>query len=230
MCQQARLCSQRTIILVMAICLVPAMAPIAFAGPVQLAPSGLNPGDTYHLAFVTNARRNASSGSIAVYDNFVQNAADNAGIGVGSPIGDIDWKVLGATAPVNGQTHANVQGPVFRLDDTLIATGAADLWNGSLAAPISLTEFGVDGGETRVWTGMLASGTAPFQAGLGAGRPRYGNRTSTSATWAADSGTVWADSTLMRVYGISEALTFVPEPGSLVLFAIGGLVLIRRRR
>ncbi|MBI4905502.1 MAG: hypothetical protein HY820_17855 [Acidobacteria bacterium] len=71
--------------------------------------------------------------------DFVQGAADSAGIG--SSIG-LSWVVIGSTATVNALAHTNVQGPVFLVDGTRIANNAADLWDGSLLAPLSVTELG----------------------------------------------------------------------------------------
>ena len=39
-------------------------------------PIGLNPGDTYHLAFVSSTIRDATSSDIAVYNAHVHAAAD----------------------------------------------------------------------------------------------------------------------------------------------------------
>ena len=66
--------------------------------------------------------------------------------------------MIGSTS-VSAITHVNVQGPVYRLDDVAIATGSVDLWDGSIAAPIVLNEFGISSGTTNVWTGTFSNGT-----------------------------------------------------------------------
>lgn len=50
---------------------------LAQALPI-LTPTGLSPGDTYQLAFVTSTVIDATSSDIAVYNTHVQSAADAA--------------------------------------------------------------------------------------------------------------------------------------------------------
>ena len=47
-----------------------------------LVPDGLALGDPYHLVFVSSTTRDATSGNISDYNDFVQAAADAAGIGI----------------------------------------------------------------------------------------------------------------------------------------------------
>jgi len=94
----------------------------------------------YHLVFVSSTTRNAVSTDIADYDKHVQDAADAAGIGVGSAIGDITWLAIGSTPTVDAKTHIGVVGPVFRLDDKLVATNEGDMFDGTIAVPILIDE------------------------------------------------------------------------------------------
>lgn len=64
---------------------------------VVLTPPDLQPGDPYHLAFVSSATSTAFSHTITDYDKVVQDAADAAGIKIGSPIGDITYLAMGNT-------------------------------------------------------------------------------------------------------------------------------------
>ena len=105
-----------------------------------LMPAGLNPGDTYHFAFATSTTRNAASTDIADYNAFVQAAADAAGVGSSE---GVDWFVIGSTATVHARDNAVVgaSSAVFLLNGTTkIADGFADMWDGTLDAPINLDE------------------------------------------------------------------------------------------
>ncbi len=98
---------------------------------ITLVPTDLNPGDTYHLAFVTSTTRDATSSNIADYDAFRQPRTGRAGGG----LENISWKVTGSTATVNAIDHIGVLGPVYRLDNPRIANDETDLFDGTLAAP-----------------------------------------------------------------------------------------------
>ena len=125
-----------------------------------LVPTDLNPGDTYHLVFVSSTFRDANSTAIADYNAHVQAAADNAtiSIGVGSSIGDIIWKAIGTTDSVNAIDNINVSGPVYRIDNVRVADDETDLFDGSIQASISITENGVFQ-LGPVFTGSLSDGT-----------------------------------------------------------------------
>jgi hypothetical protein len=153
-------------------------AATAFA--VVLVPTDLSPGDTYHLAFVTAGTLHALSSDIADYDAFVKGAAFNAGWTNipedHSPTPGViwPWYVLGSTG-VPAHDHTPVFGPVYRLDGQRIANNQADLWDGFLAVPINIDEYGNSHNEfpdNVVWTGTFADGyTSNFgilYGGLGA--------------------------------------------------------------
>ena len=64
--------------------------------------AGLNPGDAYHVIFVSPTERRATSPDIADYDAYVQAAANAAGIGTG--IG-LSWLAVGSTSTVDAIDH-----------------------------------------------------------------------------------------------------------------------------
>jgi len=135
-------------------------------------PAGLGPGDSYHLAFISGTKRKAISMDITEYDAFVQGLADAAGIGVTE---GVVWHVIGSTATENARDHALVSAPVYRTDETLVATGFDDMWDGALLAHISYTETGsllLNLGQ--VWTGTDPSGTVSATHALGSALPTYG--------------------------------------------------------
>ena len=132
-----------------------------------LVPTDLNPGDTYHLVFVSSTSRDATSTNIDDYDDHVQAAADAAGIGVGSLIGDITWLAIGSTPTVDAITHIGVSGPVYLLTDTRIANDEADLFDGFITVPISVDETGGTPIDKLVITGTLFTGFGGSFAVLG---------------------------------------------------------------
>ena len=104
------------------------------------ANGGINPatgnpwqaGDTYRLAFVTSATRNATSTNINDYNSFVQGVANGSSLGLSGAT----WKVIGSTQTVDARTNTGTTPPggeaTFLMDgSTVFATNYTDLWNGS---------------------------------------------------------------------------------------------------
>ena len=101
----------------------------------ELLPKGLEPGDMYHLIFVTEGKRDPSSADIADYNAFVQAEATRPG--ALTEESGIDWFAIGSTATVNARDNAVVAGPVYLLDGlTKVDDGFEDMWDDSLDAPI----------------------------------------------------------------------------------------------
>ena len=106
-----------------------------------VVPADLNPGDPYHLVFVTQGMRDGTSAAIADYDAFVNaEAALNPSVtGTG-----VQWYAIASTASVSARDHAVVGAnvPVYLLDGTTkIADGYADIWDGSIDSTIDVDQF-----------------------------------------------------------------------------------------
>ena len=73
------------------------------------------------------------SSNIADYDAFVTTEAnlDPSLVVLGTT-----WKAIGSTNPVSAVTHIGVTGPVYNLQGQLVAASSADMFDGTLAAPI----------------------------------------------------------------------------------------------
>ncbi|GJL53811.1 MAG: hypothetical protein NPIRA02_09430 [Nitrospirales bacterium] len=193
-----------------------------------LLPTGLNPGDTYQLAFQSRGTRNALSTDIADYNMFVQNAANAAGIGFGSSfLGDVTWRAIGSTSTVSARDNALVSTSVYNLNDQILALGFDDMWDGDLSNPILFDELGNSNGFTA-WTGTGIDGMPssnvlgdPTQSTLGIGGI-------TNEFWI-DRGPFPSSGT-RTLYALSEPITVpqtpVPVPSSILLFGSGlvGLV------
>lgn len=201
------------------------------AGPVHAAqvliPTGLNPGDTYQLAFVTgDTVRDATSVDIGDYNLFVQTAANTALIGTGSVLGiDITWSAIASTPTVHAKDNAVVVGPVYNLADAIIAMGFADMWDGALLEGIGEAD-GSSGSGAPVWTGTpsnLGGESTLFGSLGGIGNPLQGTAGSSTTNWIS-SGTA-NPAEQHQLYGLSSTLTVppapVPIPGAALLFGSG---------
>ncbi|GJL65208.1 MAG: hypothetical protein NPIRA05_01790 [Nitrospirales bacterium] len=199
--------------------------PSIFAMPILL-PTGLNPGDTYQLTFFTREARNAVSTDISDYNAFVQGAADLAGIGLGSPLGDVTWNAIASTETVSALDNAVVSTRVYDLGDNLVASGFADMWDGSLQTPINFNELGTNQGGGLTWTGTAIDGTQA--SALGTSTPTVGIQGLSNEFWIDRATNPSSGSN--PFYALSEPLsvgqTPVPVPSSILLFGSGlaGLV------
>ena len=202
-----------------------------------LVPSGLNAGDTYHLVFVTSTTRDAISPNVSDYDNHVQLAADAAGIGTGSAIGDISWSAIVSTPTTSAADHISVTGSVYTLDDTFVAASESDLFDFGLAAAINVTES-MQTAAGVAWTGTNGDGTTAGAGALGSltlDVSIVGEIGMTNGRWLRAFFLNQAES--RAIYGISQQLTVgnvnppnVPEPMSSTVWLILATVALRVRR
>jgi len=186
----------------------------------------LVPDDPYRLVFVTSAKTNALSANIADYNAFVANVA--TGIPALNALG-ATWKCIGSTAAVNANENTLTRTtdpsvPIYRLDGALVATNNADLWDGSIAVGISITESG-NSLTTYTWTGTTGDGTrwADHRLGSGTGWVLEGYSMGTNAPlgdrwvygqgWMGDVGNLGGAATPGSLYALSGVLIV---PGGVV--------------
>lgn len=192
-----------------------------------IVPSGLNPGDTYQLVFVTSGTRNASSTSIADYNSFVQSQGDAGSLTGGS---GIDWYVIGSTITVAARNNAVVSAPVYLVNGTQVATGYTDFWDGNLLSAISIDQNGstVAG---NVATGSYIDGTNtwPDSLRLGDSVILFGDSSLANNSWIYHQSD-WNYNSF-HFYALSQVLTVpqplinspVPEPASLAMLGMAGI-------
>jgi hypothetical protein len=233
----------------MVVGLVGTSANAALVGQLGiLDTSGINPatgeqwkyGDKYHLVYVTTATTTATSTEIADYNAFVQGDANNQTVG-GVNLGSVNWFALGSTASTNAINNAVITGPVFDIYHSLnpgdsatgsgfLATDAADFWDfmfpGTVGQNSGNPLSNLSGGNNDVWTGTQAGGTASSALGAGTSSRRHWTGWS---NWVATNATS-ANSSLLPMVALSQELTVIPEPASLGLLGLGGLLLMGRRR
>jgi len=206
------------------------------ANALTLQPTGLGPGDTYQLVFVTAAKTNATPPDINTYNDFVQTQANNADIGIDSTAFgfDVTWKAIISTETVNARDNAVVQATVFNLNDQRVADDYNDMWDGDIDNPILYDEGGQDVYE-RVWTGSLSYGqrhALSYYAGF-VDKVFTGYSGSYIGSWIF-SGKPQHYTSSYSLYALSQAITVpgpIPEPTTMLLLGSGliGLIAFRRR-
>jgi hypothetical protein len=210
-------------------------------------PTGLAAGDTFRFIFLTQDTITGTSADISTYDTFVNSQAGGAQYQGAS----VSWSAIISTPTINARDHVGGYGtnfPVFRIDGTRIANSLTTdsagngLWTMSILASPS---FGIDGaavtGSTQAWTGSNRDGTKNSYGPVGApevihngttytGLSNYGSTFYTNSFWLNENNTFNTNS--LRVYGMSEQLTVIPEPSTSALAAlfVVGTVFKRSRR
>ena len=195
-------------------------------------PAGLGPGDTYHLAFLTQGTTTAISNDILTYNTFVTEEAERDGAftkGYG-----IDWKAIASTAAASSFSNAIVSADVYRLDGVLIEISSlfyvAGGW--SLGSTLHIDQFLSTDYDHFVWTGSDFGPFPLFPLG-GFFSSSYGLSISTSQ-WLFFSTEV--PDFLFPLYALSPLLVVpasaavVPEPSSILVWGgLGVLCLVGRR-
>jgi hypothetical protein len=203
-------------------------------------PTGLNPGASFRIAFVTSGLTTATATDINYYNTFV--SAEAASYTYAGQA--ITWKAIASTESIDardniGGVGANI--PVYLVDGTKIANDLTEntggLWSGALlsflnkqidgSSPTTSTVF-----EERVWTGTWQNGQG-FVPQLGTAGPRYGRFDKSDNGWITFQAQ--GKNEISRLYGISETLTVasgseVPEPTSMTIFGLGALGFAYRNR
>jgi hypothetical protein len=192
-----------------------------------VVPPGLSPGDEYRVVFRTSTTIDGTSTDIADYNAFVTGVANS--VAELSALGTT-WTAIASTATIDARdntgTDPNVElgVPIYATDGTLIFADNVDMWDGLhlIGIPVNEGNFTESKGPgPSVWTGTAADGTV--NSPLGSATPTYG-----ASTAAKTAGARWIDQAdqktntpSLRLYGISGALTVVPEPGTIVLVLLG---------
>jgi uncharacterized repeat protein (TIGR01451 family) len=186
----------------------------ALSAPIT-TPQGLSPGAQYRLAFVTSSATTAGSGAIGDYNAFVTTVANTQ---TALAALATTWTAIGSTATVDARdnTGTNPIGtgvPIFLLDGvSKIADNNADLWDGTIAHALNVTEAGNTLSGISVWTGTTSAGikqTTGNARQLGNGAVIAGSSSATNSGWILANG--YDNFSPNPLYAISGLLT-VPNP------------------
>jgi hypothetical protein len=172
---------------------------------------------------------NAASTNIADYNALVTGVSNTqsalASLGT-------TWMAIGSTATIDARdntgTNPNSDGvgvPIFLLNDTLLATGNADLWDGTIFSRFNVDESGLLDSQRRfVWTGTDWDGTVALRplGGLpGSPLAQGGFNQDTDSLWV-NGGLGFVQSLdPFRYYAVSGVLVVIPEPGTAALLTLG---------
>jgi len=192
------------------------------AATVWYQPTGLSPGDEYQLVFVTSKSTGATSHDLSYYETFVNDVAAND-----TELAEINWHPIVSTNSSDARDTAMVHGPVYNLDDNLVAHSFSDWWRAFHWAPIHITEKG-DPLLYPVWTGTDTDGTAASFP-VGGGSATFGYSGSILTTWINQGA---ADAVFSYpLYALSDPITVVPLPGAVWLLGSGlSFVFLFRRK
>ena len=160
--------------------------PTEVHGNWALVPSGLGPGDSFRLLFITSGTRDGTSSSIGTYNTFVQNAAASGHTAIrGYSSG---FRVVGSTAAVDARdntsttyTSSNKGVPIYWLGGNKLADNYQDFYDGSWDDEVNATNasgtsrpYGDSPSEDRPFTGSEHNGTEASNHALGDSNVRLG--------------------------------------------------------
>jgi len=197
-------------------------------------PAGVNPGETFRIAFVTKATRNAKSPNITDYNAFVTtdalsefSAADNPGV---------DWFAIASTSMIVARDNTSTNHtkgipdadiPIYLIDGTLVSPGNAQLWDATIDQDLDMHLDGTISSVDLVWTGTATDGTASGgnNGVLGApgGFTTVGRSSADTSTWINFG--LFLQQLPKPFYGLSSPIT-APSPVPLPAAAWGGMSLL----
>jgi len=190
---------------------------------ITTVPTGLIPGDSYRLIFVTSTTTQATESSASYYNNFVHNLAvsvpELAAL-------DTTWTVAGNLNGIgpweNTGTEGNDDIPIYRLDGQVFAANYT-AFKGAPTVAVAINEIGEATGGA-VWTGMRETMSVPsFNAS-----EYIGNGSNTHRGLAGNAWNTWGSSASdptseFRLYAMSGVLTVPGEiEGFIVTFNSNG--------
>jgi len=118
------------------------------------------------------------------------------------------WRALISTPAQSAADALALTGPLENMAGETMAVDGADLWDGSLAAPIGYDEFAANAGGSA-WTGTASDGSATadlcedWSTQVGGFKATLGTASSTDATWI-DNTQKGACSQSYRLYCVSD--------------------------
>lgn len=213
-----------------------------FALPLAAAvipPIGLSPGSPYQLIFVTADTTQATSSSIASYNSFVQAEALGSSSSV---VQSATWSAIVSTAnigPSSAPVNAFSDGtyPVYNTAGQLVEpAGGGGLYGPPAVLLQNLPDYDQNGNLdiSTAWSGTVVFGRqivgSTYLMGQAAPIVGVDNLNSDVGQWI-DNFATEPNTNSYPIYALSAPIMSpVPEPASLVLFAIGAIALFAAAR
>lgn len=177
---------------------------------VSSHPAGAIPakGARYRI-FLTSTTYTGNLGGLAGADAACQARADSASLGG-------NWMAFLSTASVNAADRMVLDGPIYNLQNQLVATDELDLLNGTISNAAYYTEANV-AWTASAWTGSYSSGAKKSHCGdwssdSATSSGTYGSTHRTSSGWFLNDGDKTCDGTA-ALWCISH--TYYPPIASL---------------
>ena len=201
-------------------------------------PADLSPGDTYHLVFVTNSATQLSASTDVPPDSPLSwggvDAADwvatlwaqfatastysmtqnefvtgNPNVSFEPEEATSYWTAILSDNTNSAASRLDIAGPIYNMQLERVASSEADLFDGSLSAPIRYTELGnAIAGQFQVWTGTGIGGSWTGSSAGNWDNPSaaatIGSANSSTGNWVS-SGTQTGGTA--RLYAVSPAYT-----------------------
>ena len=227
-----------------------AATPVAAWASVFTAPSGLAPGSSYRLMFLTADQTAGSSNDITTYNSFVNTEAQQNPL-----LPQNGWTAIVSTPTNNaidntdgGSTSsaAYTSDPVFMVNGSEVTTSLSDFFASAafsaannfssslIINPLTLDQNGSSAGG-YIWSGSNPDGSTATGNEMGSSAPATWGFNPDGSPYSAFP-TLMGNTSLLSVIAISapiEVGTPVPEPASGPLFATGAAMLaalgLRRR-
>jgi hypothetical protein len=224
----------------------------ASAEIILQTPAGLTEGEKFRFIFLTSGTTTAESTTIADYNSFVNTQAQGA-----TYDGNVvSWYAVASTAnETTAYDNVRVGGldsavPVYLVTGTIVAdnmtttstTLVRGLWSTGepTAYPLyAAVNVGIDGTplpDSRVWTGTSGYGGVTYGLGYDAPNddpdtPGWGYSYESNRNWVASLDYSVVKTIALPMYAVSQELTAnaVPEPGTLALTGVAGLLMFGRR-
>ena len=136
----------RSVLCAVSVALLVLVCSVTASGAaITWVPSGLSPGETYHLAFATTGTYQATQAAISWYNTQVDEAMGSIDDN-NSPYGDIVWKCIGSVSGTNARDNIGYTGsslfPVYDMIGNKVCIGSDDFWDGDLLSAIAYTPSG----------------------------------------------------------------------------------------
>ena len=127
-----------------------------------LKPSGIKPGESFRLLFVTSTNTQAADSTIGPYNTIVQQRASDSGADATIRGMSGQFRALISTPTVDARDNTATTGtgvPIYWLNGAKVADDYADFYDGNWDSNAPKNQLGNNAANIAVWTGSKRDGT-----------------------------------------------------------------------